>query len=232
MLKKVALVLAATSVVTSAAFAAPMTDYSQGKFAIDISTSPSLDQSAKPDYYPYDYSYPAKSTTTFGVTAGLGGKWAVQYRQHKFSSEEENTYYYGYPQSNLKGYEANALYKVDKNFSVFAGYTSFKLGFTNSYYSGYDNPGKSVGGMQVGAIVSTPVTDKVSAYGIVSTGSKLDSFEVGMAYKVSKNVDFNMGYADRNYKKLHNESSWWGTPDHKYNAQAKGINWGVTLKFE
>jgi len=234
MLKKSLILLSGTMLIASVGFAAPLTDYSSGKFAIDLTVSPSLEQVATNMDKGYEFvtdGVPiSKSSVTYGLTAGLGNNWAVQYRSHRVNSETGGNFSIG---TKLSGYEANILYKVDKNFFAFAGYTNFKLDLYENLDGKYT--GKSTSGAQIRAVVVVPVSDKVSTYGIVSTGSKVDNFEVGLSYKINKNVDFNMGYADRKYKGLTTEhfSNNDGPMSTVYKAglHTQGVNWGVTIKL-
>lgn len=206
-MKKVLILAVALLFVSGVCAASPLTDYSQGKAAIDITFNPNQDLKVGSE------SYDGKSSNLDGsFTIGVGNRFAVQYRQ--LDSEAVS--------NKLNVQEFNVLYKVNKHVSAYTG-------FAKTYYSVFANDGMELKGpnnnhWQVGLIGSAPIYDKTTAYGIVSAGRDLRSWEVGVSYALAKNMELNVLYRDYKAENL----SWGGS---SADARVKGLGYGLTFKF-
>lgn len=206
-MKKILIMAAALLLISGVCAASPLTDYSQGKAAIDITFNPNQDLKFGSE------AFDGKASNLDGnMTIGLGNRFAVQYRQ--LDSEAAS--------GKLNVQEFNVLYKVNKHVSAYTG-------FSKSYYSKFEGNGMEWKGpnnnhWQVGFIGSAPIYDKTTAYGIVSTGNDIRSWEVGISYAFTKNVELNILYRDYKVENL----SWGGS---SLDARVKGLGYGLTFKF-
>lgn len=206
MLKKAIVLGIVLVMISTVGFAAPMTDFSAGKWQLDATMRPDLEVTLITGAY-------AKTNWDFGVTAGVGGDWAVQY---KYNSSDID----GSPMllnaADMRGQELNLLYKLDKNSSAFIGATSFKFQEDNVIRL-------KENGFQVGLQTTVPFTEKTSGFVVASVGNKVNSFEIGLAYKAATNVDVNISYVDRKYQLPT------GVYDTSYTA--KGVGLGISYRF-
>ncbi len=184
-------------------FASPLTDYAPGQTVIDVNVgSPGVNPS---DSAKLDGDFNAG----FGITTGLGGNFAMQYKYNNFKTDEPAI---GNPALNAQ--EFNLLYKLASGVSVFAGGS-----FTN-----YNDNG-NVNGAQFGLVGTTKIGDKTNLYAILATGSKVNSGEVGVGYEVARSTELNVGYRSTKYKGLTLDSGATGE------VSVKGMTYGVSFKF-
>ena len=201
--KKIILGMALCLSVSSAAFASPLDDYDMGKFSIDLGTSIS------PDMDVNGHSLDGKSRINGGVTAGLGSNWALQFRyaDNKSDAFRGNNY-------NLKAQEYNALYRVNPNFSIFAGLVNARVERGN-----YDDSQK---GFQVGLLGQMDFTDRFNGWASVAAGDTSNAYEIGLGYGLTEMVDLNLFYRYAKYDDFD------GSVD---DVTTKGLNAGVTVRF-
>lgn len=211
-MKKLAVILAVllcTFTTAGVTTASPLTDYSAGKVALDVNWTPSLDMEAAGE------TIDGKSGNfDFGLTAGLGGKWAIQYRYFNPVSKDYGGYHAG-----IRSQEANILYKLDKNLSAFAGWHQARL---TTNYPGFSLDNKST--WQVGLIGTTALGKKTTLYGIVGAGSSLLNAEAGFAYALAKDLDVNLFYR---YKRIDDLK----VNDYDLDTTVKGFGLGLTYRF-
>ncbi|MDR7866443.1 MAG: hypothetical protein RIN56_06445 [Sporomusaceae bacterium] len=211
-MKKLAIILAVllcTFTTAGVTMASPLTDYSAGKVALDVNWTPSLDLEANGE------TLDGKSGNfDYGLTAGLGGKWAIQYRYFNPVSKDYSGFHGG-----VRSQEVNVLYKLDKNLSAFAGWHQARL-TTNA--PGYSLPGKST--WQVGLIGTTALGKKTTLYGIVGAGGSLLNAEAGFAYALAKDLDVNLFYR---YKRIDDLK----VNDIDLDTTTKGFGLGLTYRF-
>ena len=219
-MKKVLAVLVGLMMLCSVAAASPLMDYSAGKAAIDVSVYPSLDFHLT-NNQGYDQSPGGVSgNIDWGLTAGLGNKFAVQYRQFNPKTVTYNGSLHEIVKLDTQ--ELNGLYKLDKNLAGFVGYHQAK-NVDYTWGNSLTSFGKNT--MQVGLVGTTPIGDKFSLFGTVGVGSGLTNFEVGVAYAVTPNLDLNVLYRDLRVNGV------------KFNAgvecknEVKGFGYGLTYKF-
>ena len=199
--------------------ASPLTDYSAGKIALDVNWTPSADlefAGAKLDG--------KNSNFDFGITAGLGNKWAIQYRyanpvtkDYAYHFHYSGDCYYGTGHAGIRSQEVNVLYQFDKNLSGFVGWHQAKI--TSSVIDG-----DTKNTWQVGLIGTTEIAKKTTLYGIVGAGSSLLSAEAGVAYAFTKDLDLNLFYR---YKRMDDLK----IVGHGVDTTVKGFGLGVTYRF-
>lgn len=234
-MKKLLLTSALVLGISSACFASPLSDYSQGKIALDINARPSMDLkvSAQGESGELDGN---NTNLDLGLTAGLGNKWAIQYRNSTANSKDFSGDVYDIgvnAHTQLKAQELNALYQFNKNVSGFVGLTKASAKVKGSIavdgdtYSG-EISGKDTNGYQVGVIGTNKIADKTNAYGIISAGNKITNYEIGVSYDVAKDTELNLFYRDTKYKDLRLND---GADFPEFDYQAKGVGYGLTLKF-
>lgn len=211
-MKKFAIILSVllcTFMMAGVTTASPLTDYSAGKVALDVNWTPSLDMEAN------DLSADGKrGNFDYGLTAGLGNKWAIQYRYFNPVSKDYGGYHAG-----IRSQEVNVLYKLDKNLSAFAGWHQARI-TTNA--PGYSLPHKST--WQLGLIGTTEIARKTTLYGIVGAGGSLLSAEAGLSYALAKDLDVNLFYR---YKRIDDLR----INDFDIDTTTKGFGLGLTYKF-
>lgn len=211
MKKRITVILATllcSLLLTGVAFAGPLTDYAKGKTAVDISLMPKLDGEAASG--PGTLTLDGKnSNIDWSVTTGLGGKFALQYRQF---NPESKTYPWGY--GGLDTQELNVLYRLDKGLSAFAGLHRAKI---SSPFNG-----STQNALQLGLLGTTPLGPKFQLYGVVGFGKNLFNGEAGIAYQLAKNTDLNLFYR---YKKVD------GLEPYDVDATLKGPGVGLTYRF-
>lgn len=221
-MKRLVITIICLVAMTGSAFASPLTDYSAGKVAVDFTFYPNLKMEA-------DHSdggivkTDAKQKFAFGLTTGLGNKWAVQYRYFSpegvdpISTDRTN---------RTKTQEFNLLYQLNKNWSVFAGYHSAK--YDLSFYDSVWSQTHTKGTAQFGLIGSTKIFDKTRLFGSAGFGNRLTNLEFGLSYEVSPNLEFNLTYRYFNSDKLKFTAPFTGvTLDTKFT----GWGLGITCKF-
>ncbi|MBP2651219.1 MAG: hypothetical protein H6Q74_2044 [Firmicutes bacterium] len=225
-MKKTSMILTGLLMISSIGFAAPMTDFSLGKVQLDAMKYPSLNMDIRGQNggeYATDSTPSAKNNFDYGITAGLGSNFALQYKNNKADA------YYDYNSDasycKMREKELNVLYKVDKSSAVFIGMTRSKLDLVDNVY-GNNYSGTTTKGYQVGLQTTVPISEKINGYAVASVGTKVTSFELGLAYKISNNIDFNMSYLNSKYKDLVNEYS-----TEKADYAAAGVGAGVSYRF-
>jgi hypothetical protein len=214
--KKVVVLASALFLFASVCAASPLTDYSQGKAAIDITFDANQDVSTSSNG-PEVKSDGKNSNIDGTITIGVGNKFAVQYRQ--MDSEGDAWLYTGIPRVNHQ--EFNLLYQVNKNVSAFTGFTKTSFG---AKQAGMELKGPNNNGWHIGLVGSVPIAKKTTAYGIVSAGSDIRSWEAGVSYALAKNTELNILYRDFKADDL----TWGGG---SVDTRVKGFGYGLTFKF-
>lgn len=220
-MKKLAVILAVllcTFMTAGVTTASPLTDYSAGKVALDVNWTPSLDIEAEGE------TIDGKNGNfDFGLTYGLGNKWAIQYRY--FNPVSKDLSVLGGYHAGVRSQEVNVLYKLDKNLSAFAGWHQAKL-TTNAPLTGLSLDNKST--WQVGLIGTTELGKKTTLYGIVGAGSSLLNAEAGFAYALAKDLDVNLFYR---YKRIDDLRISNGINSVGVDTTTKGFGLGLTYRF-
>lgn len=218
---------AAMSISAVVACASPMDSYEQGKIAIDLgmSISPTVESGVNDDF-------DGKSRFYGGITVGLGENWGVQYKYADNKGElfESDAGLELDSDLKIKAQEFNVLYQVDKNLTAFLGYTHDK--YKNASVISYAGSpllelshNTSNSGYQVGVIGRYDLGNRMTGWAGVGFGNKRTTWELGLGYDITDNVEWNISYNDTRFKDL--DSPFGGT----FTAKSRGVRTGVTVKF-
>lgn len=226
MKKKIVGIVAGLSLVTSLACAAPLNDFSQGKVAVDISARPSGD--FKVNYITGSKTYDANTNWEYGLTVGLGNKFAVEYKN--FNPKTKDNAILGAFTEKLDTQEFNILYKANDNFTIFTGFNKVKSSLD---IAGHDFDGDSKTNWQIGVTGQTKLSDKITGYATVAAGKDSSVWKIGAAYAIDKNLDFNLFYAENKYDKVKYNDSLVAAriSDADADYTIKGVGYGLTYKF-
>jgi len=212
--------------ISNVALAAPLTDFSLGKTAIDVTLYPSMNTSLT-NNYGYDQSPNTDGIFELGATVGLGKGLALQYNQFN----PETKWFNGdWEKVRLNSYEFNVLKQIatcDRSFvAAFIGIN--RVGITDSLTGAPDTYSDNKNVFQYGLVASQkigPKNTKVSLFGKAGFGQDLANIEVGAAYALSKNLDINVNYRVLNVKNIS-----FGAYT-LVNSEFKGLGIGLTGKF-
>lgn len=221
MKKKVSLAITvATMLSANIGFAAPLTDYSAGKTAIDLTFRNSDVNDKGPSY---DISLNKKSNLDWGITTGLGNQFAIQYNGYN-AKTKDTTISSITGNGELKTQEFNVLYQIDKNVSAYTGIVRSKWSINDSTPSSSSTDTKSK--LQFGLIGSTKIADKTTAYASFAVASDYTNWKIGLSQEIAPNLDFNVDYRRLQVKKLTGNDF-----TDQVDITAKGVGFGVTYKF-
>ncbi|MBP2636158.1 MAG: hypothetical protein H6Q72_2065 [Firmicutes bacterium] len=173
--------------------ASPLQDFSPGKVAIDINWKP-------------DSFRGGDNKWEYGGTVGLGGRWALNYRQLHFSPTFHGN------SSDASNKEVNVLYKINDNLQLLAGYSmTERKGAVANLPSEEDM-------VQGGIIATKKIGHATTLYTLLSCGSKGDNIEVGLSYQLQKNLELTTTYRHLEYNS--------GSGDEDF----RGFGVGLTFK--
>lgn len=182
-------IIAANIIMANAAWAAPLSDYSAGKMAVDVG----FNWGGK---FVSEQSNVANTPAmNAGITVGLGHKLALQYKydnwQRKVVSSARYDTHMGYQKHQL-----NLLYQVVPGISPYIGWRCDRgtLKLSGPRYN-YERS-KTANAPQIGILAQHKFANnkaKIWADIAVSTSNTQD-YEVGVAYEVIKNIDLNVTY--------------------------------------
>ncbi|MCX7781078.1 MAG: hypothetical protein N2491_09235 [Negativicutes bacterium] len=195
------------------------------------------------------FSLDGKNNLEWGITFGLGNNFAAQYRQYSPKSENfwnllyENYYDSYYPEyspyvvAKVRANEYNLLYKAGKNITVFTGLVKATASLDGNYsycplhLTGERTaPGKKI--WQLGATGVTQIADKTTLYGTLAGGKDYSNWEVGVAYKLGKNMEWDVSYRSVKFKDLNGLQSLGHYGDVVFKDwEFKGLGTGITVKF-
>lgn len=227
----IATVVGAT-LISSIGFASPMNDYSAGKASVDLTMRQSDVSMGIPNK---KISFDKKNNWEYGLTAGLGNNFAIQY--NGYNAKSDNTLDYqdasvtSTMDTSLKTQEINVLYKLNNNVSAFAGLVRVKGTFyaKDVYLDGtvdvLDNSKDTKNKMQIGLIGSTKIANKTTAYASIGVASDYTSWKVGVSQEIAPNVEFNVDYRRTDVKNV----NFVGLD--AVDLTAKGVGFGVSYKF-
>lgn len=159
---------------STAAYAAPLEDYSAGRVAIDAGITLPADIDGD------SYSLSKDNSSYFGGTLGLGNKTALNYKWNSFDADEGDT----------KTQQLNLMYKLHPNISAYAGY----LNIDNNFIGGEDTNSAQVG---LQAHIDLPLLFTV--WGNVGYGKDNTSYEIGVSKPLLNNLDLNLSYYNHKF---------------------------------
>jgi predicted porin len=186
--------------------ASPLTDYSIGKFALDLNFS-------SPDLSANNTSSDGKTSAGGSLTVGAGFGFAGQYTFNDFKTKTSLN-----GNNELKAQQLilinNLAGIASANVSLFAGISQTEM-VGSSKHSGV------VGGV----IGSVPIAPNTRGYGVLTVGNKVNGYEVGVGYEFATNTELNVAYHNTTYKNLT------FTNGAASDVTRKGISAGVSYKF-
>jgi hypothetical protein len=157
--------------------ASPLTDFSQGRVAVDLMWQP--------------HTFEGTYAFAGSATVGLGGNWAIGYRQ------------LGYEVSTPAGdwrtrnQEINLIHKLREDIQLYAGYArTTGSGLHGS--RGLDT--KKV--LQAGAILSKKLGDRTVAYAILGGGANLTNIEFGLSWQMEPGLELTATYRHLTVEKV------------------------------
>ncbi len=211
MKKTLVIALGLSCAMTTAVFAAPATDFTKGNTLFDIGfINSELDTSDSSGSTSWD----SKTNIDLGVTHSLGNNLALQYKYQKVNND-----YFGIDTKN-DIQQFNVVYKLNDNLNAIAGISRLA-----GDVEGIDIDTQT--NFQVGLTGHTAFNDKLSGWATLTAGSDVYSYEIGVGHKMSEIADLNLFYR---YTKFSNVE-FDGYSAYKFDAKAKGVGLGVTLKF-
>lgn len=220
MKRKVMITAAAVAtMICSGVSAAPLTDYSVGKTAIDMVVRSSDINIDGADVSP---SYDKKTNLDWGITTGVGSKFAVQYNGYNAKSKT-TTFIDSVEKAEVKAQEFNVLYQIDPNLSVYAGSIKVK-GSVTEVEDGYTVGIPSKSKAQFGLIGSTKIADKTTAYASFAVASDITNWKIGVSQEIAPNLEFNIDYRSLKVKDV-------VVTGESFDVTSKGIGYGITYKF-
>jgi OOP family OmpA-OmpF porin len=202
-MKKKLLVLAAIAALGTAgsAWAAPQTTFEEGQTQIDLAASnvkASTNRGSTDDKWNFNG----------GLTYGLSDRWGVQYNYYGLKTKS--------PSLDSNSQEVNAIYSLDQNLAVYAGWNRI-----HNSLDGIDFGSKTNNVAQIGVIAKANLTDKLDVYGKAALGTQKTSlWEAGLGYSITQDLDVNAGYRYLNTKLTNND-----------NISYKGFIAGVSYRF-
>ncbi len=231
-MKKIGLLASVLLFSSSVAFATPLNDFSAGKLALDVSVN--LDSKMEFDDY-----YKGENNLDYGLTVGLGKKFAFQYKNNG-SPQSRDLYRYsasgvleGIESFKLRSQEFNLLYKINNSLTVFTGVNQAKLRFNITPQYGYVSTVSSFennkSNIQIGITQLTPINKKLINYSTVAIGKDFNYFILGLGYAIDKNLDLNVFYSQYKYGNFPVNTTNLGNIG--VNAITKGLGLGITYKF-
>lgn len=225
-MKKIIICLVALFVlsISGAASAAPLTVYDQGRFSIDATIrNNDLSSKMQTPFGSFDPSFDNKWNAEYGLTVGLGNKFALQY--FGYNTKSDNTYILGANTTGKMNYnEFNVLYqflKIKKNtLAVSLGYANSKITFDRMGVSTDAKKDMLVAGL-VGTVEVIPY---ITLYASLNSGQDMLGYKIGISYEMFRNVELNL---DWRWQKVKDYDFGAGTVD----GTNKGFGVGVTVRI-
>lgn len=148
---------------------------------------------------------------SLSVTGGVDENSGLQYKKNYYPSSSGGSHL------NIRTQEVNYLQKLPHSDAVVI------VGGLRSGAAGFGGRATE-DSLQVGVTGSRVIGDNTRAYGTFMIGEKLTSYEAGVSYGVSRDMDVNASYRIGNYR---------GFDDgvNRLDATVKGVSVGLSLKF-
>ena len=211
-MKKILLgALTLSLLVTSAAYAAPMTNLDKGTGKVDASFS--FGPYLQAEEGTHTLNLDGSKITRLGATYGLGNKWGLDYKYVGHTGD----YMEGV---SLQSNQVNAVYQFTPNVAAFAGYVNNRFSVEDVEKEGHT----SASGYQVGVLGRMEIAKRTSAWASIGVGNVINAYEVGVGYDLTHNFDLNLFYNDTKYKGFSDEAG-------NLDFHTHSVNLGVTYHF-
>ena len=176
----------------TAALASPSVDYTPGAVTVEFGSTLNSTFNGKGAI---DDSVDGKSGFKYGVAAGLGDNFALQYKGGHFVSEDFSALGHTiHGVSDLQ--EINLLYRLSPELSIVTGWVQNKVSY-NSLISD-----AKVSGLHLGLTGSKKLDDKSSLFAAYIAGSDTLFWEAGISRKLGKDTHLNVSYAVREFREV------------------------------
>lgn len=226
-MKKVLGILVCLMMLSTAALASPLMDYSSGKGSVDLTWRNAQNSSTGAYYGTSSTKYNLDGAITFG----LGNNFAIQYRTFNPESDATPSNVGGTAVSKISTNEFNLLYKLDKNVAIFTGVGTVKGEGSFSSAPGYNYTTQSKTLWQLGVVGNMPIGAKTNLWASAAAGGdSLTNWEIGVSYEFSPGWEFDVNYREVKADTFTGTNSN-GTPFTLNEAKSKGAGFGVTYKF-
>ena len=214
MKKKVLLGLAiGMSLSTAVACASPLEDYSLGKAEINVGTT--LVPAMATTYGNKTTKDDVKNRIEGGATVGLGHNFALQFKYVDSQQKPRGN------EINMRTQEYNLRYKVDKNFSVYAGEMHARRAFKGH---GVDvSSTRNI--FQAGVQYETKLGKSLTGWAGMGFGSDMQHYELGLGYALTQNLDLDLSYQYTQVKGFATNTGL------QSDVTAKGLYAGLSFKF-
>lgn len=208
--KLLGITILAANMLATAACAAPLSDYSAGKMAVDVG----FNWGGK---FVSEHSNVNNATAmNAGITVGLGHKLAVQYKYDNWQRKVVASKYYDTHMGYQK-HQLNLLYQVVPGISPYIGWRCDRgtLQLSGSRYN--LERSKVANAPQLGILAQHKfANNKATIWADIAVStSNTQDYEIGLGYEVIKNVDLNVTYQYNHIDK----------------NTIKGFTTGITYKF-
>lgn len=208
----------------TAAYAAPVTDFEKGAVTIELGSTLGSKFEGKTNVpLGLPKSVDGKSGFKYGVAVGMGNDYALQYKGGKFKSEDFNLG--GSPihgKSDLQ--ELNVIHKINPNLSLVGGWVQNKISYSR------DVKEATKAAVHAGFVVSQPLNETSKLFASYLGGKNAAYLEAGIAFKVAKNSEFAVSYAEREFKDLPVASAIL-PPGVRADYKLKGISCVISTKL-
>ncbi len=221
---------------SASVLAAPLTDYSLGKvsFQVGVNTLNDIKSVVKnatfADLKDDTLDGHEKTKPYAGVTVGLCKGIAVQYRYEQLKSNpsvDTSSRSFNLP-NKIKLQEYNLRYLYGKMLSLYAG--DYHVKFSNSSDGGDGFKAKSQDLLHIGATCVIPLIGNLCAWGDVGIGKDLYHYEVGVGYKIAKNICLDLSYKYLRLDKI-GEYTNQSLANVKVDGKTRGVRLGLTFNF-
>lgn len=183
---------------TTAVYASPVTDFAKGHISAEFGSTlnstfnGSGEVTGKAD---------GKSGFKYGVTAGLGDNWALQFKGGKFKSEVFSGSSQTYPITvttfgKSTHQEFNLIRRISPNVSAVAGWVQNEFS-----YGQYVEPA-TISSFHFGFMADKKMNEKSTAFAAVLSGKDVLFWEAGISYQIAKDTHFNVSYGEREFRNV------------------------------
>lgn len=182
----------------TAAYASPVTDFEKGHVTVEFgSTLNSTFNGSREVTGEAD----GKSGFKYGVTAGLGDDWAIQFKGGKFKSEVFSAYSASLGDSvttygKSTHQEFNLIRRISPNVSAVAGWVQNKFSYGNTVAPA------TIASIHAGVMADQKLNEKATLFAAVLGGKDVLFWEAGVSYKIAKDAHFNVSYGEREFKNV------------------------------
>ncbi len=179
------------------AFASPTAEFEKGAVVLEVGST--LNSKVKGQGY-MSIDANGDSGYKYSIITGLSDKFALQYKQGNFKSEQKTVSIAGLGSlttyAKAEPMDINLLYKVNPNLVLITGYEHNKIS-----YGQYVAPA-SRSAFHIGLTGTHKLDDKATLFATVLTGNEVSLKEAGVSYKLSAVSAVTVSYAERKMKDM------------------------------